>query len=151
MCRKTLLLAFGLLVGGLSYPKAQEPQGDRITGVWVTAEEDGRVKIQKSDDGSFYGKLIWTKNQETGKPLKKDVNNPDPEKQDRTLLGIRLLKDLTYNAEDDQWVDGKIYDPKKGKSYSCYVELVNPDKLKLRGYVGVSFVGRTTHWHRYKP
>ena len=82
--------------------------------------------------------------------MKKDVNNPDPAKQDRTVLGIRLLKGLTYNEDEEQWEGGEIYDPNKGKTYNCYAELVGPDKLKLRGYIGFSLIGRSTIWKRYK-
>ncbi len=149
-----LRLAFTLafLLPGLCMfcPSANAQEKSRIAGIWVTGKKDGRVKIQQCEKGHYCGKLIWTRNKSTGKPLKKDVNNPDPEKQDRTILGIRLLKGLEYNAEDDIWEDGEIYDPNKGKTYNCYVEMVNKDKLKLRGYVGVSMFGRTTYWKRYE-
>ncbi len=125
-------------------------QASRITGVWVTAKGEGRVRISKCEEGAYCGKLIWTENQAQGKALKKDVNNPDPAKQDRTVLGIRLLKGLTYNEDEEQWEGGEIYDPNKGQTYNCYAELVGPDKLKLRGYIGFSLIGRSTIWKRYK-
>jgi uncharacterized protein (DUF2147 family) len=148
--RLVLMLAF--LMPGLSMlsSSAYAQEGSRIVGVWVTAKNDGRVKIQECGDGHYCGKLTWTENKSSDKSLEKDVHNPDPEKRDRPILGIRVLKDLEYNTEDDIWENGKIYDPKKGKTYNCYVEMLNEDKLKVRGYVGVSMFGRTTYWKRYE-
>jgi uncharacterized protein (DUF2147 family) len=77
-----------------------------------------------------------------------DVNNPDESKRDRTVKGILLLKGLDYDPDDQQWEDGTIYDPESGKTYDCYVELESKDKLKVRGYIGVSMIGRTQYWTR---
>jgi len=142
-------LLFCLFIGSES-SLAQNP-ANQITGVWVTAEKDGRVRISRHEDGKYYGKLIWTENKRGGDSLDRDINNPDPEKRDRTILGITLLKGLAYKPEENQWEGGKIYDPNKGKTYKCYAELVSPDKLKIRGYVGISMVGRSTYWKRYQP
>jgi hypothetical protein len=45
------------------------------------------------------------------------------------------------------WSQGKIYDPKNGKTYSCKMTLEG-NELKVRGYVGFSLLGRTTVWTR---
>lgn len=148
--RSALTLAFLMFGLCIFYSSANAQEASRIEGVWVTAKNDGRVKIQECENGHYCGKLVWTENKSTGKPLKKDVHNPDPEKRDRPILGIRVVKGLEYNAEEDIWENGEIYDPKKGKTYNCYVEMVNEDKLKVRGYVGISMFGRTTYWDRYE-
>jgi len=43
--------------------------------------------------------------------------------------------------------DGTIYDPKSGKTYSCTMTLKG-NNLAIRGYVGVSLLGRTSTWSR---
>lgn len=48
------------------------------------------------------------------------------------------------------WDDGTIMDPKNGKEYSCKIELEGQDKLKVRGYLGFSLLGRTQTWFRVK-
>ena len=63
------------------------------------------------------------------------------------LLNLQILKDFVYDAEDKEWEDGTIYDPKNGKTYSCYMTL-DGTKLNVRGYVGVSMIGRTSVWTR---
>ena len=48
-------------------------------------------------------------------------------------------------------VKGKIYDPESGKTYSCKMWYDGgPGKLKVKGYVGISILGRTTLWTRVK-
>jgi len=48
-----------------------------------------------------------------------------------------------------QWSGGSIYDPDTGHTYSCKLELLDPNKLKVRGFLGVSLLGRTQIWTRY--
>ena len=68
--------------------------------------------------------------------------------KNKPLVGMEILVDLTKNSTGGE--DGEILDPKSGKWYSCYMELVSPDKLKLRGYIGISVLGRTQYWYRVK-
>lgn len=128
---------------------ANGQDADAIIGKWLTEEEKGHVLIYPCESQEGYcGKIVWTQQSEKDKPLEKDKNNPDPEKRDRKILGLEILEGLEYNAEEETWEGGKIYDPEKGKKYKCYAELENPDKLKLRGYVGISLVGRSSYWTR---
>ncbi len=46
------------------------------------------------------------------------------------------------------WKDGSVYDPKNGKTYRGKITLVSPNKLNLRGFVGITLFGRTTTWTR---
>ena len=123
-------------------------KANRITGKWLTKEEKARIKIYQCNGDEYCGKIIWTKNHAEGKPPERDDNNPDPDKRDRKILGLTILTNLKYNAEEEIWEDGTIYDPERGKEYNCYVKLTNPDKLKLRGYVGFSMLGRSSYWTR---
>jgi len=54
------------------------------------------------------------------------------------------------SKDNDEWSGGKILDPRNGKIYKCYIKLVNKNKLKIRGYIGVSLFGKTAYWHRSK-
>ena len=57
-----------------------------------------------------------------------------------------IVKDLIL--EDDVWEEGTILDPKSGKVYDCYINLEDGNTLKVRGYLGFSFLGRTQIWKR---
>jgi uncharacterized protein (DUF2147 family) len=121
--------------------------GDAVIGKWLNPSGEGQVQIYKKGD-KFYGKLAWIKfpNDENGKP-KTDKLNPDPALKSRPELGLELLKDFTY--DDGTYKNGTIYDPKSGKTYSCKMTL-SDNTLKIRGYVGISLLGRTEVWTRVK-
>ncbi len=120
-----------------------------ILGVWLNEDKDANIKIEKTD-GKFYGKIIWLRDpidEDTGKP-KKDKENSDEELRSRPVLGLEILTGFVF--DDDEWEDGDIYDPKNGKTYSCYMKFNddNKNELKVRGYIGFSLLGRTTYWTR---
>jgi uncharacterized protein (DUF2147 family) len=46
------------------------------------------------------------------------------------------------------WKGGSVYDPQNGKIYRGKITLVSPNKLDLRGFVGIPLFGRTTTWTR---
>lgn len=120
---------------------------DAILGTWFNAEKDAKIEITK-ENGKFFGKVIWLKNplDEKGKP-KTDKENPDPKLKSRPRLGLVVLTDLVHK-DGNKYEKGKIYDPKSGKTYSAQAELANNNLLKLRGFIGVSLIGRTSEWTR---
>lgn len=129
--------------------KAQQ-DGDQVIGVWKNGEGTGKIQIYKTTSGHYAGKIIWLKeplDEETGKP-KLDKRNPDVSKRTNPTLGLVNMKGFTYDADDKEWNGGEIYDPKNGKKYSCKMELANPNTLKVRGYIGISLIGRTDTWTR---
>ncbi|GAB3165639.1 DUF2147 domain-containing protein [Telluribacter humicola] len=123
---------------------------DDILGVWLTGSKKGHVQIYKQGT-KYYGKIVWLKEPNepaTGAP-KLDKNNPAAGKKKQPLIGLVNLSDFTY-AGNNVWEDGKIYDPENGKEYSCKMTLQNPNKLDVRGYVGISLIGRTDTWVRVR-
>ena len=64
------------------------------------------------------------------------------------ILGMNILTGLTKDG--NEWSGGKILDPKNGKEYKCYLQLLDNNTLKLRGYIGISMFGRTAIWKRAK-
>ena len=133
-----LLMAMGAV--------AQDTPGDVVLGQWFTEGDEAVVEIFRCDD-RYCGKIVWLK--EPTNPDGSDVldtENPDPSKRNRTVLGLNLVWEFRYD-ESQGWVDGSIYDPDNGKTYSCKMNLEG-DTLKVRGYVGISLFGRTTVWKR---
>ena len=128
---------------------AQDDAND-VTGIWYNEEKDARFEIY-GDGGEYFAKIVWLEepiDPETGKP-KLDDENPDEDKQTRPLKGLVFMKNFVFEG-DGLWEDGEIYDPKSGKTYDCYIEMESPDKLKVRGYIGISLIGRTSYWTRAK-
>lgn len=120
---------------------------DDILGKWLNSSGEGQIEIFKKGD-KYFGKLVWIKEpNENGKP-KTDVKNPNASLRSKPILGLEIVKDFVY--EDKEYVDGKVYDPKTGKTYSGKMTLEGANKLNMRGFIGISLIGRTEAWKRVK-
>jgi uncharacterized protein (DUF2147 family) len=144
--KKLILL---LSIFSFAFVNAQTAEGDQILGVWQTGTGKGRIQITKYGD-KYGGKIIWLRdpNDATGKP-KLDVKNPDGNKKKNPLLGLSNLLGFTYEGKG-KYGNGSIYDPENGKTYNCVINLENENTLKVRGYIGITLIGRTDTWTRVK-
>lgn len=137
------LIGFFLISASLY---AQTPE--TIVGTWLTGSGKAKVKIEKKNN-KYYGRIVWLKTPtyEDGSP-KVDKNNPDASKRVNPVLGLNLLKDFVFDEGDKEWNNGTIYDPENGKTYSCNITLAGDKKIHVRGYVGISLIGRTDTWFK---
>lgn len=124
-------------------------QSQSVLGKWKTIDDatgDAKSIVEITErDGKIYGKVVELLNPAM-KGLKcKDCEGAD---KDKSVLGIEVIKGL--KKDGDKYTDGKILDPSSGKLYKCNVTLDGADKLKVRGYVGISAFGRNQIWHRVK-
>lgn len=143
--RKSFLLALFLCL--VSFTWAQAQKGSPI-GTWVNADGKAHIEIYQNGD-KLFGKIVWLKEpNRNGKP-KQDMHNPDPKLQQRPILGMVMLRDFEP-AGNGKWEDGKIYDPESGKEYSCYMKMLGADKMEVKGYIGISLIGRSQTWTRVK-
>jgi uncharacterized protein (DUF2147 family) len=129
---------------------AQESQ--KIAGIWWNAEKTSKIEV-KEENGKFTGTVIFIVPEKyvNGQPPKDD-KNPDAKLQLRSRLGLKILSGLKYNSGDEEWQDGRIYDPTSGKTYDCYAWFDdNANVLNMKGYVvGIKWLGKTTAWTRAK-
>lgn len=123
-------------------PKTYAQKADAIVGEWISEHKDGRIQVFRKGD-QYFGKLSWLQNETV-----LDANNPDPALRGRPLLGSVILTNFHY--ADNRWEDGRIYDPQGGKIYSCIMQLAGDNVLKIRGYMGIALLGRTTVWNKVK-
>ncbi|HOJ03548.1 MAG TPA: DUF2147 domain-containing protein [Bacteroidota bacterium] len=129
---------------------AQSQEADAVLGTWLVQDKNAKVEIYKRGS-KYYGKIVWLKepNDEQGK-AKVDKENPEEKLRSRPILGLEMLRGFVYD-EDYVWEDGEIYDPKNGKTYSCKMTLTDKgNTLDVRGYIGISLIGRTQEWTRVK-
>ena len=127
---------------------AKAEAGDKLIGVWSPSDGRSYLKIDKIGN-KYFGRVVWLKepNDENGNP-RVDKNNPDESLRSTPLKGYRVLKDFVYTTEGEIWEDGTIYDPKNGTTYNCRIELIEENKIEVRGYVGTAVFGRTDVWTR---
>jgi len=124
-----------------------------ILGIWKTDMDEAKIEIFMCEE-KICGKIIWLKNPvytnsndgQLGTPVI-DRKNPDPALKSRPVLGLRILEGFTEVGEN-YWEEGSIYDPKSGNTYRGKMHLAAPDRLQLRGYIGIPLFGRTSVWTR---
>lgn len=118
--------------------------GDPLLHLWYNEEKNAKIEIYKAKDGRYYGKVVWLKVPTVdGKP-KTDIHNSDEKKRNQPIIGLVILKGIKKVGNND-YEDGTVYDPKNGSTYKCKMSF-DGDKLNLRGYIGFSWIGRTTTW-----
>ncbi len=121
-------------------------------GKWKTIDDEtGKarsiVEIYEQN-GKLYGKVLelFREPDEEQDPVCDECDTDDP-RYNKRVVGMVILTGLEKTS-DKEWEDGEILDPKNGSVYSCYVELEEANKLKVRGYLGFSLLGRTQYWYR---
>jgi uncharacterized protein (DUF2147 family) len=126
-------------------------QHEDITGLWKTIDDEtgqpkSVVKIYIKE-GKLYGDIVklFRKPGEDPDPICDKCDEDDP-RYNQKILGMTIITDMEYQKGDNEWEDGEIMDPKKGKVYDCKLWVEN-GKLQVRGYV--LFFHRTQEWLRY--
>jgi uncharacterized protein (DUF2147 family) len=117
-------------------------------GYWRTVPDDDSypalIRIWKEND-KIYGKVVKlfpTANNEPN-PICDQCNG---NLKNKPVIGMNILYDLKLDG--NEWVGGKILDPRNGNLYNSYIEVIEGGKkLKVRGYIGFSLLGRTQYWN----
>lgn len=145
MKKQTFLtvLAILLLVVGFG-TRLMAQSKDPIEGLWYNAEKTAKINIFKATDGKFWGEIVWLKEPNANGKPRTDVNNPNAAKRSRPLMRLQILRHFEKDGAKT-YDDGEIYDPKNGKTYDCKITH-NGNSLSVRGYIGISLIGRTTTW-----
>ncbi len=119
------------------------------TGLWWAEGGFAQVEVRRCGD-ALCGQIVWLRHpfDEHGCELR-DVENPDPALRTRPVEGLEILHDLQASTEDaSTWNGGEIYDPGTGRTYRAALEVESRDRLRVRGYVGIRLLGRSTTWVR---
>jgi uncharacterized protein (DUF2147 family) len=130
-----------------------QTKADKILGYYLTYDDEtgaekSQVQIYKDANGKYYGKIVWLKEpNKDGKP-KVDDKNPDAKLQNRPIIGLVMLKGFKYDESENEWSDGSIYNPTSGKTYNSYINFESATKVKVRGFIGASWMGlgKTVYW-----
>jgi len=142
--KKQLIFSLLFVLTGFFASQAQTAIGKWKTIDDETGKAKSVVEIYESN-GKIYGKVveILDKSKEN-----KVCEACEGAKKDKPIKGMVILEGLSKKGSS--WEGGTILDPTSGKVYKCIISLENKDKLKLRGYVGISLLGRTQYWERSK-
>ena len=103
-----------------------------ITGRWVTQDKDAVVAIAPCGT-ALCGRIERFLVPPPEGNDQRDINNPDPAKRARKLLGSAILFGLA--ADGNGW-RGQVYDPKKGKTYAAKLRRKPDGTLEMKGCIG---------------
>jgi len=119
-----------------------------VIGCWDTAGNSSKLEIYPCGE-KLCGKVAWLKHPNfmdaKDGPLgtmKIDLKNPDPALRNRPILGLQVMEGLTPSV-NYSWEQGRCYDPESGNKYKCRMHLASPEKLEMRGFIGIPLFGRT--------
>ena len=136
---KRLLPLFVFLLCSLSTAQAADP----IEGLWKVS--DGKATIRVTiEKGKLVGRITAVSNPS----WVFDTENKDPKLQTRKIIGLPMV--WGFYKKGDKWEGGKVYDSANGKTYKGKIWLEGKDKMVMRGFVGVSLLGRSAEWNRVK-
>lgn len=156
--KRALALSAFLMLAPLA-AGAQTPAA--VYGKWLTESTNAHVELYRCADparGAICGKVVWLRNptnpdQTPAASVEdvRDVKNPDPALRQRPILGLEFLNGFKPSAEEaNVFVDGKIYSAEDGDTYSARIRLETPDRLVLRGFVGLPMLGKSQTWTRVR-
>lgn len=119
-----------------------------IFGKWKTIDDEtgkekGVVEIFERN-GKIFGRIIDILDIEH---RHHKCEKCEGEEKNKPILGLTIIKGMKKNG--NEYEGGKVLDPKNGKSYQCKIYLDGKDKLIVRGYIGISLLGRSQTWVRF--
>lgn len=124
--------------------------GDPAEGYWYTIDDEDNKKASivklEAKNGKLVGKIVKILDPKDRDKLCQDC--PDNFK-DKPIVGLQFMWGLNKEGAG-KWRSGRILDPKSGSVYKSKLD-VEGDKLTVRGYIGVSWIGRSQTWERMKP
>lgn len=135
-----------LLICMLMAAVSVSAQADKIVGTYKVVRNGvtSKVKIFKYNDG-YRAQVTWVDNlKKADGTIRLDEKNPDKNKRNVRADQIVLIDKVTYDADDKEWSNGKIYDPTNGKTYKVKLWFDSDKVLKMRGYVGIFY--DTSEW-----
>jgi len=144
------LIAVALCTGLIATTQAQESIATSPVGTWETIDDHtgqpkALVQITQQADGSLSGKVI--KGLEPHDDPTRRCTECTDARKDQLMLGMTIIDSVKQDGAN--WDGGHILDPENGKIYKCKMHVEDGGKtLVVRGYIGISLLGRSQTWHR---
>ena len=108
-----------------------QSQADDLIGYYLVCDPktsmNAQMEIFKTADAKYEAKTVWVENKNASHEV-----------------GRVQIRNLTYDAKTKEWKNGKVtYD---GSEYGMTVSFTNDGRLKCRGFLGISLLGKTVYW-----
>lgn len=119
-------------------------------GVWRTIDDKSKKErsvIRITESGGEFRGVVEKLFDEPGEDPAHLCKDCKGERKDQPIIGMTILWGL--KKQGDGWAGGEILDPKNGKIYRAKMTLSEDgNSLNVRGFIGVSLIGRTQTWNR---
>lgn len=142
------------ILGGLFLGLVSSVNAADLSGIWRTVDDKtgyvrAHVQVEKLKDNTYSGTIIKDFPAPGEAPLLQCRNCPVPF-SNKPIIGLNILQKFKADPEKaGHFIDGKVLDPRAGKIYHAKARLnSNGNRLTLRGYIGVSLIGRNQTWIR---
>ena len=123
-----------------------------LTGTWQQIDDKSGspkaiIEIRKESNNTYTGKIVKITPRPGYTPKEICDNCPAPY-TNKPILGLDIATGLKQ-TDNSTYTGGKILDPNTGKVYGLKAKLsANGKRLHMRGYLGVSALGRNQIWIR---
>lgn len=140
-----------LLLGGLLALPASA-QGPTPLGLWTTVADDGKTvtaRVRITESAGVLSARVEQVLDPKAKPGQTCEACTDA-RRGQPLEGLVILQGVrASSSEAGVWEGGEILDPENGKTYQVRLT-PNPNggDMQVRGYLGISLLGRTQVWKR---
>jgi len=135
---KTILIALLLLFTNTLFAQ----KADDIIGKYHLPN-DLDIEIYKVGN-EYHGKIIALNGYENGQIT--DIKNPDDAKHNTPLLGMVIIKNLVFDEDDKEWVNGEMYGPEKGMFFNLKITELREKEVEVVG--SKYFFWHTLKWLR---
>ena len=138
-----------LLVTAVISPTCSAAAADLSSpeGLWQPVDSQGKplglIRIFERN-GAFYGRIEPTS---PADDFSARCTRCTDDRKDQPIIGLVIMRHL--KLKHDEYVGGDILDPQTGGIYRCKFHLTDGGrKLRMRGYLGISLLGRSLTWVR---
>ncbi len=135
---KPALFSVGLLFLFTGQSIAQTAED--ALGVWRHPDNGSHIEVSKCD-GGLCAEIVKVKD-----PARKDMNNPDPAKRERPVVGITIMNGAKKSGART-W-SGKLYNTQAGETYRGTLTVLGENRLKLQGCVFGGLICQGPTWTR---
>ena len=116
-------------------------------GLWLTQNERSVIEVYRCDDGGDHlcGMIYWI----IDGGMQTDAKNPNAALRKQKMCGLKVMSKLSQSKHNgNYWLDGKIYKADDGDTYDAKIQMISNDEMSLRGYRGISLLGKSQMWKR---
>jgi uncharacterized protein (DUF2147 family) len=144
------ILALALAIASFALPASAVDLSSPV-GRWRTVDDETNVERSIVEivqvGGELQGKVLQLLNRRPGESNDPVCEKCEGARKNQKIIGLTFLWGL--KPDGDEWTGGAVLDPENGKIYKAKISLADGgQKLRVRGFIGMSLFGRTQVWLR---